>query len=359
MATSVSSSPSSSRDSIGLNGTLSTSLDLVDLEPIPFEFGKPSSLYLSTKENQMFPEASSSKTFLQSLSSVSNGTMFESDIVALKSPPTTAGILDEACNIVLGEESDDDPLLDLDTLEKDSFFLQEEATSNDLFQGPIASTSSWWTLRTDTSEDLSSLQQPRASTTISNMPLPRPRIKPSAVGRSWYERYQELTTFQNDFGHCCVPVHWPQNPQLAQWVKRQRSQYKMRKDGKYSNMSNERLQALQELNFVWDSHSALWDKRLLELAKFREQHGHCNVPTQYPPNQNLAVWAQSQRRQFKLYCQARDDDCNTKCHISAERIPKLLRVGFVFNPTCRDFLSNRNQKVKRKTPMTPLIDTAW
>ena len=165
-------------------------------------------------------------------------------------------------------------------------------------------------------------------------------VKPSVVGRSWYERYHELMVFQKEYGHCCVPVHWPQNPQLAQWVKRQRSQYKLRKDGKHSNMSNSRLEALEQIQFVWDSHSALWEKRLGELKNFKESHGHCNVPTQYPPNQELAVWAKSQRRQFKLYCQGGE----TKCHISVDRIQKLLNIGFVFNPTGRDFLKSKPKK---------------
>jgi hypothetical protein len=143
----------------------------------------------------------------------------------------------------------------------------------------------------------------------------------------WKQRFQELCAFQKEYGHCCVPSDWPQNQSLAQWVKRQRYQYKKKKEGQHSNMITEREQALGELGFVWDSHAVFWEERLGELHAFREKHGHCNVPTRYPENLQLAVWAKCQRRQFKLFTQGRSPS-----NMNLERISKLMSVGFVFDP---------------------------
>jgi hypothetical protein len=164
---------------------------------------------------------------------------------------------------------------------------------------------------------------------------PLPGIAVDQSGR-WQERFQDLCKFRKDYGHCCVPSHWPLNSALAQWVKRQRYQYKLKKEGKDSRtMTDDRKKALDQLNFVWDPHSAFWEERLNKLHAFQDKHGHCNVPTRYPENPQLAVWVKCQRRQFKLYC----SEGANRSNMTLERIAKLARVGFVFDP----------QDVKRKS----------
>jgi hypothetical protein len=94
---------------------------------------------------------------------------------------------------------------------------------------------------------------------------------------------------KKEYEHCSVPTHWPQNQALAQWVKRQRSQSKLKKSGKHSNLSDTREKALKDLVFIWDAHSVFWEERLDELRAFQDEHGHANVPTKYARNQGLAV----------------------------------------------------------------------
>ena len=142
----------------------------------------------------------------------------------------------------------------------------------------------------------------------------------------WYERHQELVEFQREHGHCVVPYHFTQNLPLALWVKRQRHQYKLKKEGSHSTMTDDREKALGELGFVWDSHKAVWQERLNELICFRNELGHCNVPAKFPENPQLAIWVKCQRRQYKLYC---DGD---RSNITLERIQKLSREGLVWNP---------------------------
>jgi hypothetical protein len=49
-----------------------------------------------------------------------------------------------------------------------------------------------------------------------------------------------------------VPSTYPENPQLATWVKCQRRQYKLLRDGKTSNMTLERIVELEQIGFVWE-----------------------------------------------------------------------------------------------------------
>lgn len=130
-------------------------------------------------------------------------------------------------------------------------------------------------------------------------PLKKARYRALKSGQ-WLERFQELVEYKESFGSCHVPHNWEHNVPLAQWVKRQRYQYTLREDGKHSTLTDERKEALDDIGFVWSSHTAVWLERLEELRQFKQQFGHCNVPKNYPANKALAVWIKSQRRQVSL-----------------------------------------------------------
>jgi len=42
-----------------------------------------------------------------------------------------------------------------------------------------------------------------------------------------------------------------------------------------------------------------WNAQFQALIEFKEQHGHCLVPQNYPPNPKLGLWVMAQRRYFK------------------------------------------------------------
>jgi hypothetical protein len=139
---------------------------------------------------------------------------------------------------------------------------------------------------------------------------------------NWTEKFEELIEFRNHFGHCLVPNAFPDNPALAQWVKRQRYQYKLKTEAKRSTMSDERITALEEIGFVWDSHSAIWDERLQDLIDYKLANGHCNVPSRYTENRQLAVWVKRQRRQYKFFCDGQPSS------MTEQRIARLNVIGF-------------------------------
>jgi Helicase associated domain len=135
----------------------------------------------------------------------------------------------------------------------------------------------------------------------------------------WEDRIQELVQFKRRFGHCLVQKNWDENVSLAQWVKRQRYQNKLRRLGQHSTMTEERIKRLNELGFVWSSHGASWEERYSELVAFQQDYGHCNVPSSFPEMYQLAVWVKCQRRQHKHNVMTKD------------RYHKLNALGFVWN----------------------------
>jgi hypothetical protein len=138
----------------------------------------------------------------------------------------------------------------------------------------------------------------------------------------WDDHYQELVAYQQKSGHCCVPNNCESNLELSRWVKRQRSQYKQLKEGKPSTMSVYRFNKLKEIGFVWDAHALSWKERLNELWEFHKQRGHCNVPSHFPENPQLATWVKCQRREYKKCLLGK------KSHATTERIAALQALQF-------------------------------
>jgi hypothetical protein len=150
----------------------------------------------------------------------------------------------------------------------------------------------------------------------------------------WKEKFQELCDFKVLYGTCHVPHDWSINPSLAKWVKRQRYQHKLKKEGKHSTLTDTREAALDEMGFVWQSHLSAWEDKYQELLAYQAKHGHCLVPSQHSvlrvgtssEHPQLAIWVQCQRRQYRLYCRGE------RSFMTAERVQKLDRVGFVWRP---------------------------
>jgi len=141
----------------------------------------------------------------------------------------------------------------------------------------------------------------------------------------WQLRYRDLVAFKQKHGHCLVPLENSDNPQLAHWVKRQRCQWKNISKGKKSTLTPERLELLKRLDFVWDAHQAAWQFRLIQFRQFVRIHGHGNVPSRYPPNPSLAVWAKFQRGQYRAF------EEGSRSNLTQERVDDLSALGFVWD----------------------------
>jgi hypothetical protein len=147
------------------------------------------------------------------------------------------------------------------------------------------------------------------------------RFRPYQAGQ-WAERFTDLCVYREKHGNCLVPHTYKENLPLARWVKRQRYQYKLMIEGKSSTMTEERVKALEEIGFIWDSQGAAWGERLEELKEFRSTYMHCNVPSNYSENPQLATWVKCQRRQYKLHMEGKASN------MTPQRIDDLETVGF-------------------------------
>lgn len=112
------------------------------------------------------------------------------------------------------------------------------------------------------------------ATTRRSCRLPPPR----RVG--WLERCRELLAYKKEYGDCLVPKRYKANPGLANWVSKQRSEYKRHQNqGSNSTLSSSlnasRIQILNDLGFCWDARghaSRRWWDRLETVRAYRRAH---------------------------------------------------------------------------------------
>ena len=91
----------------------------------------------------------------------------------------------------------------------------------------------------------------------------------------------------------------------------QRTTKKKYEAGLKTPMTDDKLQHLADMDFQWNRYSDVWDRRLEELKKFKDDHGHCRLPQKG----QLGMWAKEQR------------GSRGRARNSKERIAKLEAIG--------------------------------
>lgn len=142
----------------------------------------------------------------------------------------------------------------------------------------------------------------------------------------WSEKFDELVDFRKRFGHCLVPNNWIENVKLSQWVKRQRHQYKLKREGKNSSLCDEKIIALESIGFTWSVQEDTWEERFQQLVEYKEFYGHTNVPKNCTRHPQLSVWVKYQRRHLRLFMSGE------RSSMTEERFYKLTKLGFQWNP---------------------------
>jgi len=144
---------------------------------------------------------------------------------------------------------------------------------------------------------------------------------------AWYDRMMELKAYKCKHGDCCVPQKYEINPSLGIWVNKQRMEYKLLQDKQKSSMTPTRLEALQNLGFVWAKRKgqATWDAKFQQLQEYKAEHGDCLIPTKYTNDPALGRWVSTQREHYRLY-KAGDK----KSKMTTKKIELLQTMGFIW-----------------------------
>jgi len=143
----------------------------------------------------------------------------------------------------------------------------------------------------------------------------------------WNKRMNELREFHEMYGHCRVPLVWPDNPPLGKWIQNVRRTYG--DNCKRSSLTAHRVAELNNLGFEWvlgrgvaSNAFATWNLQVEELREFIKEHGHCTIPQTYPQNPSFGKWVSRIRCEFKRWRNGKDS------WLTEEHIAELHNLGF-------------------------------
>jgi len=152
----------------------------------------------------------------------------------------------------------------------------------------------------------------------------------------WNLNFDLLCQYKNDHGDCLVSKGYViDDVSLGEWVNTQRNTYRKLQEGKPSPMTQERINKLETLGFVWEPLKDQWNSNFDLLRQYKEGNGDCLVPQSYVINDiALGVWVGQQRQDYRTLQEGKSSP------MTQERINKLETLGFVWNALEAQWNSN-------------------
>lgn len=152
-------------------------------------------------------------------------------------------------------------------------------------------------------------------------------MAPKPENMSWEQRLHSLREFISEHGHCRPPT---EDGSLGSWVSKMRKYYQMREVGEATSLTDERVNDLEQLGFVFKAGPKLnimttvrktREERFEELLAFKEEHGHTRVPQL---SGRLGTWVHEQRMGYKKM------KASKKSPMTLEKALRLTEIGFCF-----------------------------
>ena len=149
---------------------------------------------------------------------------------------------------------------------------------------------------------------------------------PDALPPSWETRIEQCKEFKTKNGHLKIPTT---HPVLGGFCGKIRDNFRLKRQGKKSTLTDEKEKQLTDLGFVFQVHAwhqkkevVSWDDRLEEFKEYVKKNGCPHVPKTFG---TLGRWVKSQRRMYR-YMNAEDK----RSTLTQERYLKLNAAGFAW-----------------------------
>ncbi|CAB9496724.1 helicase [Seminavis robusta] len=160
----------------------------------------------------------------------------------------------------------------------------------------------------------------------------------SGSGADWETLFQRLVTYKEQHGHSNVPLHNEDDPELAQWVAKQRELRNSSQNAPVAaaaaaaasnqeSLTEEQMAKLAQVGFEWQPRNPRhlqWETRFSQLQSFKKKYGHAQVPIGWSENVQLANWVSKQRQEYKNLLRGRTT------RLDENRIRLLNSVGFAW-----------------------------
>jgi superfamily II DNA or RNA helicase len=153
---------------------------------------------------------------------------------------------------------------------------------------------------------------------------------------TWSIMYEKLKKYKMNYGNCNVKISI--DKKLANWVNKQRQAYKKK------ILSQDRLEMLNELGFIWDHSEYMYNK----LLDYKDKFGNTLVPRNYS-DKGLYNWVVNMRQLNKRGM------LNFKRKLLLDKINFIWNVNeYVWNEKFDEFLQYKEQFNTIMIPDTPV-----
>lgn len=144
---------------------------------------------------------------------------------------------------------------------------------------------------------------------------------------AWETKYNLLLQYLDSFGDLLVPSDYEMNGEmLGAWINTQRDFNKRHK------LSEEKIEKLDSIGFIWDHGQFVWNKMFRLLKDYIDTYGDSLVRYNYEADDfNLYNWVSLNRQAYK------------EKTINDERIKKLNEVNFIWDTT--DYIWHQNYQL--------------
>jgi len=140
--------------------------------------------------------------------------------------------------------------------------------------------------------------------------------------QAWMLNYKALISYRKQYSD-----KWPKcrelwkQKHLGAWVSVQRRNYRNKKAGEFSPLSEEQIELLNRISFPWEVTCENWNEKFEKLKAFRQE-----FPDRWPRcwggEKELGVWCSFQRTQYKKYLKGE------KNFLSDEKLALLKEINF-------------------------------
>ena len=131
--------------------------------------------------------------------------------------------------------------------------------------------------------------------------------------KRWKKMYGRLLKYKQKYKSTFVPNTFEDDRRLGRWVVKQRNIYNNNK------LSQDRINQLNSISFVWNARDTKWTEMYEKLLAYKNQYVSTTVPRTFDDDRSLGRWVNQQR------C------CYSNNKLSEDRINQLNSISFVWN----------------------------
>ena len=141
------------------------------------------------------------------------------------------------------------------------------------------------------------------------------------------------------------------------WCDTQLDNYRKIQKGKTRYISQEKIDMLNQIGFIWDKRGQLWKDNYAKLKLFKEQQGHCNVTsTNNGGDKSFGTWAAKQKKKYSNYKEGKNVKLEHTLTDEQANLLDAIDYGSSVNKS-RSSSAAKRAKDQKRTGEEALVDT--